>query len=187
MYIKKTNTFTFPHIVPGNILGGREHSFNSINGGMIPVANLNIIQSGFLGGNCLFLGKIKEYGMWGCPHYVTKKIMGFYIDDPSSLTDLGKKLLQELYPTANIFYEKIAPTAVRQVTQEDIDKRKKKLAEAQELGMDVSSIVNQSIEVLDGLLAARQSGKVTKVSVEGPVASETKLDEVPVVKIRRRG
>ncbi len=179
MYNPKKKTLVFPHFILGNAIGGKEHTWNNVNGGVKRLADFNIIRNKFLGGNVEIMGFIKEYGFFACPHFEkTQLILGFYIHDPSIVTDLGKKLIQEKYPDANILWDKVAPTVHKQVSQEEIDRRKKLQAEAIANGAKAEYITHATADELDGLLQAISSGKGKRAVIEEPAAE---VDDRPVV------
>jgi hypothetical protein len=167
LYNKATNEITFPHIISGNILGGKVHNTGCINGGfrMVTDAPFNLIKNRFLGGISSKLGLIKEYGFYACPHFVDqKKIVGFYIHDPESLTELGKRLIKEQYPSITINFITTSCTAHRELTPKELEHKKELIAEAIDKGLSAPDISTNTPEELEGLLRAVNSGKAKTAS-----------------------
>ena len=165
MYDKNKQVLSFPHFIMGSELGGKNHVFNNINGGMKRLADFNLVRNKFLGGNVEVFGRVKEYGFYICPHYENRQVLGFYIHDPSTVTELGKKLIQERYPDANIIWEKVAPVD-KQMSAEEMKKRKELIEQAKERGAKEAEVSNATLDELDGLLEAMDSGKATRAVVE---------------------
>jgi hypothetical protein len=180
MYNAQTNEIYFPHLIPGNVLGNKEHTFNNVNAGIFPIEKFNLVRNRFFGGNVKNLGLIKEYGFYACPHYLkVKVIVGFFIDDPSQITELGKKLLQEKYPTATIVWEKITSAPHREMTPEEIEKKKEMIKEVVKNGGNAQEVSMATADELEGLLKAQASGSTGK-QIE-VTDSTTSKDRVPVV------
>ena len=179
MYDAKTNEILFPLLIGGNKLGGIEHTYNSINGGAKSLSDLNLIQNKFFGGKIQRFGLILEYGFYACPHYETKKIEGFYIDDPEMITELGKKVLQEKFPTAKIIYKTVTVSPQRVMTSEEIQKKKELLSEAAKVGLPVSMLEHSAVDELDGLLRAHASGVNEKAQVSVEDVKEV-VEDIPV-------
>jgi len=194
MYNKQTNEITFPHIISGNILGGKVHNSGCINGGMKMITDkpFNLIKNRFFGGNCIRLGLIKEYGFYACPHIIDqKKILGFYINDPDLVTDVGKKVIAQQYPNITINYITTSCSVHRELTPDELERKKELIAQAIEKGIDAPKITDNTTEELEGLLQAINSGRAKtakgediKVTVEQPVIVR---EEVPVNIIHRGG
>lgn len=179
MYNQKTNEIYFPHIIPGNVLDDKKHTFNNINGGIINIEKHNLIRNKFFGGNVTKLGLISEYGFYACPHYERPGvIVGFYIHDPDKITDKGKKLIEQKYPDMKVVYKQITVSAHRKMTPEEMEKKAKLIDEAIKSGATTASVTNANVEELEGLLKAQASGKSnSKVIVEG---SSDKKEKTPV-------
>lgn len=165
MYDKTKQVLSFPHFIMGNVLNNKKHVFNDINGGMKQLADFNLVRNKFLGGNVELFGKVKEYGFYICPHYENKTVLGFYIHDPSIVTELGKKIVQERYPDAKIVWEKVAPID-KQLSAAEIKKRKELIDKAKEKGANESEVSHATLDELDGLLQAMDSGKASRAVVE---------------------
>jgi len=179
MYDSATNILSFPHIIPGTTLGGVEHTFNSVNGGMVNIADLGLVRNKFFGGNVERLGLIKEYGFFACKHYLYNQIIGFYISDPDKVTELGKKLIQEKYPTATIKYTKVEVPAHRVVPKEELELKEKLIEEAVMNGAQIGEVTHNTVEELDGLVRAQKSGKgKNSVSVE---EAKSTFDDIPIL------
>jgi hypothetical protein len=185
MYDPKTNEILFPLILHGSTLGGKKHDYNSINGGFKQIADLNLIRNSFYGGNVVKLGFIREYGFFACPHYEQEKtIVGFYIHDPSLVTELGKKLIQERYPNAKVVYEQITVSAQRVMTQEEITKKRDLTKKAVEHGATPDQVTSLTAEELDGFLKASASGVNPKAKVSVEQVHQT-VEIVPIEIIKR--
>ena len=159
---------TFPHIILGNKLQGVEHTYNCVNGGIKPIADFNLKANKFFGGNVVKMGFVLEYGFWACPHFEqTKLILGFYVHDPITLTELGKRIIKEMYPGREIVWDKVSPTVHREMTSDELQRKRELIQQAKERGVQESQVNNQTIEELDGLLRAFDSGHATKVQFVG--------------------
>ena len=158
---KELKLIYFPHVIFGNVLGGREHTFNDIHGGIKPLSDFNINQHNFLGGNCTKeIGLIDSYGFYACPYvFDTKKIVAFYIHDPEQITDLGKQLIEEYYPDYQIVYERMSTSVHKVLTAEEIAKKRDLLQKIADEGINPKMVEKSTVEELDGLLQAVESGK----------------------------
>lgn len=165
MFNPDTNEISFPHVIPGCVLGGVSHTYNSINGGIKVLANMNLIRNRFLGGNVEKLGLMSEYGIYACPHYMTKRILGFYIPSKESLTADGLRVLLERYPNAKLLG--VTNGAIHRVlTAEETQKKAQLISEAVERGAVKAQVEGNTIDELDGLIKALDSGKHTVAKVE---------------------
>ncbi len=180
MYNEQTNEIYFPHIIPGHVLNGKEHTFNNVNAGIFPIEKFNLVRNRFFGGNVKNLGLIKEYGFYACPHYLkTKIIVGFFIDDPSQITELGKKLIKEKYPTVTIIWEKLTAAPHREMTPEEVERKKEMLKQVEKNGGNAQEASLATANELEGLLKAQASGSTGKqVQI---LDGETSRDKAPVV------
>jgi hypothetical protein len=185
MYNAETNEIYFPHIIAGNVLGGKTHTFNSINSGMKMIGDFNLIRNKFFGGLVTNLGLIGEYGFFACPHYAKPTlIVGFYIPDPNLITELGRKLIKEKYPTANIVYEIMTTSPHRELTKEDLEKKKSLIEQAVKNGSPVYEITDNTVDELETLLRIQKTGLTDKkVVVEDTPPSK---DDSPVVVLHKR-
>ena len=163
MYNMTKNEITFPHIIPGNKLGGKEYGFNDINGGMTPIANLDLVQNSFFGGNVRQLGLIKELGLYACPAFWGKQIIGFYIHDPSSLTDIAKDHLEDRFPGITICYQVDTP-AEKTLTKEEQEEKERLKKEALDKGLAAETITHTTVDELKSLIDAFDSGEVPDAS-----------------------
>jgi len=192
MYNKATNELTFPHIIYGDTINGKKHTFNSINGGikMISDSPFHLIRDLFFGGSVVRLGLITEYGFYACPYYDSEiRIVGFYIHDPAFLTELGKKIIEEIYPTYKIIYSTVSVSPDRTFTEEELEKKKKLAEELKNGEASIPDADSLNIEELEGLIKATRSGKQKgrdgnpiKVVVDKPITS---VDDVPVLISKR--
>ena len=180
MYNAQTNEILFPHLIPGNMLGGKEHTYNNVNGGVRNIAEFNLIGNKFFGGNVSKLGLIKEYGFYACPHREQPlKVLGFYIHDPEQMTNLGRELLQAKYPNARIVNAKITASVHRELSAEEVARKKELLKQAEENGLSAPLVSQSTVDELEGLIKASASGKSEmKVNVEQ--LKET-VDDRPVL------
>lgn len=191
MFDPITNTLVFPHIIAGNRLAGRPYSYNNINGGIFPIAKFNIIGHQFFGGNIEFLGLIKEYGFYICPdkqatvldqNTHVKRVNGFYLHDPYSVTEDGKTILAAHFPGVKIIYEKVSATPNREMSSEELKRKLELIAEAKEKGVSPVIIESSknSTEELQDAIKTHESGKSgTKVSIsDGVVTQDIQATEV---------
>lgn len=170
MYDKATGKlYITNHVVPGGVLGNKKHTYNDIRGGMKRIEDFldaygqPYTMNTFFGGNCKDLGFIKEYGFYACVQSVekyqsgdNKAIIGFYIADGKQVTDAGKELLRERFPSAEILWDELPP---KNPTEDDVARRNALLKEAMELGYAPESIPTRNLEELSGLVKAWKSGK----------------------------
>lgn len=174
MYINKTNEIYFPHIIPGQFLDGIGHTWNSVNGGAISIADLRINQNSFFGGNCARLGWITEYGFYACQDlYHNERVLGFYIHDPSKVTTKGKKLVREAFPKCKVVFEVYHPTVM---TDADIKNLQRAREEAREHGVTPELISHSNAEELKSLIATVKAGHEKSAEVvesnESPMMTE---------------
>lgn len=188
MYDRMTRELTFPHIILGDTINGKKHTFNSINGGikMISDSPFHLIRDLFFGGNVIHLGLITEYGFYACPYYDSEiKIVGFYIHDPQYLTELGKKIIEDLYPNTKIYYSAVSVSPERTFSASELEHKKELVEEIQKCEGAIPTVDGLNLEELEGLVKVVKSGRQkdsagnpVKVSVERPVTS---VDDVPVL------
>jgi len=175
MYDINKNEVTFPHIIAGPVLGNKLHTINSINGGMKRIydAPFCLVRNEFFGGITEKLGLISEYGFYACLHYEqVSKVVGFYIHDPSLITELGRKLIEEKYPGAKILYEKQDVVVKTGLTPEEKKRKEQLLVKAAELNVPAYQVGNESVDELESVLNCIASGKSGKTAaVEQPVVS----------------
>lgn len=183
MFNVTTNEISFPHVIPGDKFGGKKHTFNSINGGMKKLADMNLIRNRFLGGNVEILGLINEYGVYVCPHFENKRVLGFYIDDPAHLTDEGKEALKERYPNVKLLGV-YTGNLHKTLTESERKKKAELIFEAMERGAIKAQVERNTIAELDGLIKAMDSGKATTVQVEE--SKESTEDDAEIKHTRAR-
>lgn len=179
---KSTGTIYFPHVIAGNKLDGKEYTFNSINGGMKKLADFNINQNKFLGGNCApMIGLIKELGIYACPHFENrKKIVAFYVHDPETITEEGHKVLESHYPEYKIIYEKMTPTIHKLLTPEEIAKKRSLLDQIKDKGVNTALVDRANVDELEGVLKALDSGK-SNLKVQQETLKTSEEDDVGVI------
>lgn len=159
-------------IVPTAELGGKVHTFQNTKGKMITLADLNIVQNNFYGGNYSRLIFIDEYGFYMCPlddfdegkrHNL---VTGFYIHDPKQVTDKGKKLVTAFYKKLGkvIHFDYFVPPEVSEEEQEKADVKKHKEYD-EELTPEI--VTQHKAAELEALLRAKKVGQANiKVEVE---------------------
>jgi hypothetical protein len=187
----KTRTIYFPnHVFPGsprpNILSGKEHTINSINGGYTKIEDFGFRINSFFGGNCLRVGMIKEYGFYAFPDRMEKQIMGFFVGDGTKVTELGKKILKERFPDYKIVYGEYHPAPT---VEDDPDERQRLIKEFQEAGGNPVMVRTASAEVLVDLIRALRSGesKRTMAEAEIPAFAPAAKEEEVVAQARGKG
>ena len=182
---KQTMTIMFPHVIPGITLAGKQHTYNNINGGMKPLSDFNLKVNDFMGGNCgKMLGLIEEYGFYACPHFEQRKLIAFYIDDPSKVTELGKKMIEQTYPEYRVIYERVADNVHTVVTEEMIKRKMSLLNDVKDRGLNPKYVDKTTAEELEGYLAAVDSGKVGKAVQQIPAMES---NDEPVMISHKRG
>jgi len=175
MYYKQTNELKFPHTIPTPILGGKKHVWNDVNGGAKKVADLCIDVNTFWGGNVILLGWIKEYGMYACPQRDTGIVLGFYVHEPDKLTELGRKLVKEAFPSYNVVFE---VATEHKLTAEEIAERQRVKQYYLDHGMAPNLVDHSTAEELEGLLKALESGKAEKpMAVDAGTTVAPMLDD----------
>lgn len=184
MYDPETNEISFPHVIPGAVLGGEKRTFNSINGGIKNISNLNLVRNRFLGGNVENVGLMSEYGIYACPHYLSKRIMGFFIPSKESLTADGLRVLLERYPNAKILGN-TNEQMHKILTQEQAQKKATLIDEAIERGALRAQVETNTIDELDGLIRAMDSGKAKDVLVEEATVNKEKSEGIVHVQAKR--
>jgi len=178
---RKTKTLYFPHVIAGNKLAGEEIPYNAINGGMKPLSDFNINPNRFMGGNCSkAIGFMKEYGFYACPHYEQRRIIAFYIHDPEQMTPKGREVLEKMYPDYKIIYERLTDDITKPLQLDIVKKRAELLDKIEEKGMKEEYVFNASVDELENVLAALDSGKSDKkVIIEKAVEV---VEESPSIK-----
>lgn len=163
---------TFPYVIPGNKLDGREYTFNDIDGGIRRLADFNLKRNEFFGGSVTTMGMIKSLGIWACIRYETRNIVGFYIDVPERVTEAGQDLIRKRLSNCEVVFERTvpAPTGLSDAEREKRAALRKELAE---YGVEPELISRNTAGELEGLLKAIESGKSDKkmaTVAEKPVA-----------------
>lgn len=181
MYDKVTGKlYITNHIVPGNVLDDKAHTYNDIRGGMKRIEDFHdaygnpYTMNTFFGGNCKSLGFIKDYGFYACIRHVlentagnNREIIGFYIADGKEVTEAGRELLKKRFPSAEILWDEKPP---KTPTEDDVNRRKALLKEAMELGHAPESIPTKNVEEIAGLVKAWKTGKREGAEGSVPVA-----------------
>lgn len=197
----ENKTLVFPHIIAGNKLAGKTYTTNNINGGMFPISKFNIIQHKFFGGNIEFLGYVSEFGFYICPDRSIvdtstglRKVNGFYIHDPKTITDLGKEVLQKHYPEYKIIYELVSCTPNRSLSPEEISKKIALIEEAKEKGVSPIVLEGASVSQIEDAIKIKETGVsgVKSVVTSGVVVADVESSKVthktiPQVQTIRRG
>ena len=191
MYDKATNhLYMTMHTVPGRVLGDIEYTFNNVNGGVKKIEDFkspfgeNYTQTSFFGGNVGLLGLIKELGFHACiSNKPDRKILGFYIDTGSTITEYGKEVLRKRFSdVAEIHWTGTPPKGI---TQDDVERRKTMIAEATKYGHSVTTLNKLNVAEMDGLLKAMQSGKRSDANITMEQPKVAPASEA-MAKVRRR-
>ena len=183
MYNSTTNEISFPHVIPGNILDDKVQTFNSINGGITRLANMNLIRNRFLGGTVEFLGLINEYGIYACPHYETKEIRAFYIPSAEILTSKGKEAISKKYPGVK-FLGMTSGLIKKALTEEELKNKSELISKAVERGASAAQVSSNTISELDGLIRAMDSGKSKTVEVDDGKSTSEEVEKIEHVKAK---
>lgn len=194
MYDKAKGLLYFPHLVPGATLGGKEHVYNDIHGGMKRVEDFknhkgeNYKKNSFFGGRVDNLGFIKDYGFYACIDSMSpkKSIIGFYVDDGTIVTKKGQALLKKRFPSAEILWDGVPP---EEPTPDDTARRQALIEEAREYGHSPQTLTRMPIEELQGLVQAWKSGKAeeakgTVVASDGVAKAQHDGEPVALKKMR---
>jgi len=155
MFDPKTNTITFPHVIVGDMLGSKKHTFNNVNNGFTAIADLNLTHNTFFGGNVDKLGMVKEYGFFLCPSRWNNQILGFYIHDPNLITEQGKFLIQQKFPDCQIDFQ---PVAEKKMTKEEFARWQELKREAAEKGVAADEITHLSADGLVAVIETLEKG-----------------------------
>jgi len=190
MYNKARNEITFPHLLGNNVLDGKVHNFNCINGGMKGIGQFGLITETFFGGRCIELGLIKEYGFYACKDRFKMDVIGFYIDDPNMVTDLGRKLIKERLAGYDVYFVR---TEERPADPIDFAKREELRKEAAKVGYSPEIINRSNAEELISLLKVHEFKEANPDAVANPLAVEMRTPvtegatEVVITKLPSRG
>jgi len=156
------------------MLNGVEHAWNSVNGGSVSISDLNISPNTFFGGNVERLGFIKEYGFYACQSlYANNKILGFYIHDPSIVTELGKKLVRAAFPSCDVVFDTYHESAMTEADYKELRSMKQ---DAEEHGLSPDLINHSNAVELKALISSVKSGHVA-----GKVAEVSNVSESPIL------
>ena len=183
MYVKLTNEIYFPHIIPSPNLSRKAHTWNNVNGGAISISDLNIDTNSFFGGNVTRLGWINEYGFYACQNlYSNDNVLGFYIHDPSKVTDIGKQLVKEAFPSCKVVFEIYHDAVMSEDEQKNLSAAR---VDALEHGLAPELISHSNAAELKALIASVQSGHTATRSAElaSSVASPMLTEDVEHVHI----
>ena len=173
MYVKSSNQIFFPHIIPKTMLNGVEHAWNSVNGGAISIADLNISANTFFGGNVTRLGMIKEYGFYACQSlYANDKILGFYIHDPSIVTELGKKLIRAAFPSCLVMFDTYHESTMTEADYKELRSMKE---DAAEHGLSPDLINHSNAVELKALIQSVKSGHSSNKAAEVSDVNESPI------------
>lgn len=168
---ERKNFIIFPHVIPGATIGGKLHDKNSINAGVKKLADFGIERSSFYGGRVAVLGLIAEYGFYGCIDYADNALIGFYVHDPATVTELGKKVLKDRFPNNVLVFEDV-PEERQAMTATDLAEMAELKAKIEKSGYSPAKLTHVNAEELKGLWEALKSG-----------TSDTKVFEEPVEKL----
>lgn len=160
MIDERNKVIYFPHIFPGtpkpNILNGKEHTKNSVNGGFFNIELFGLAQNRFLGGECNHVGMITEYGFYACPDRDDRKILAFYVSDPKTVTELGKKILIERFPGYRVVFDQYLAPIVTE--DEDPVRRAELMKEFEEVGGSPIMVRAISSKAILDLIKVLRSG-----------------------------
>jgi hypothetical protein len=172
------NEICFPHIVPGDTLGGIRYVWNNCNGGAKPIGAFGFTTNTFMGGQCLILGFIKELGIWGCQDKTNRGILrAFYLDDPDIITEYGKQMIQQALPTKTILYIKYDKLPKTKVDKDRLTKAQK---DAEIEGIEPHIVSRASAETLESLIKARRYEKQQE-ELAKPIIPPVVEESKPVV------
>lgn len=150
---------TFPHSFDGNALDDRKYTFDDVDGGIKRIADFGIARNSFFGGTVTVLGLISKLGFYACQHYETRKIVGFLVDKPERVTELGRELLRKRFSDCEVIFD---------VATEPSTKRDELLNEFKKHGVAPEIITQTNALELKGLIENVQAGNIEnkKVTVE---------------------
>lgn len=166
MYGKNKDTIIFPDLIPGNVLGGIEHTMRVKFSGIKPIGAFGYTTNTFFGGRSEILYFIPEYGFYACKANHEEKIIGFYADDPYIITDIGKKLIREYYMSKDVLFIKKGDVVI---SEEEYKERELALNEAVALGIE--------LEVVSTMTARQINSLIKVLSAKNPEVPKTKPDE----------
>ena len=172
---KNPKQIVFPHTISGAILNGKLYKWNDVNSGAKPIGAFGLTTNTFWGGRVNMLGFIKELGFWVCldKHDPNKqKVLGFYLANPDEVTELGKVIIQGVFPQNEIIYMDIddLPASV-----EDMSERRKVEQEAMDIGVlgsNFKHISKASVGTLKSLIDAARYEQ--KLEIEKDIADKKK-------------
>lgn len=180
MFDRKKMTITFPHIITGDILLGRKYTWDDVRGGSKKLADLGIDRNSFFGGQIVYLGLIADLGFYACPHFISNKILGFYVHDVNSLTDKGKRALTERFSDCTVIFETVVEQP-KGITKEEIENRNNLREELKKYGIAPEMVTHTNAEGLKAMLDAVISGEAkTKMAVQEEDVY-TPLEENPTI------
>lgn len=165
------NEIVFPVIIPGNKLDGKIYTWNSCTAPVKRIGEFGYTTNGFYGGRCVLLGFIPELGFWGCQEKSRNtELAGFLLQDPETLTDLGRELAQKAFPM-----QKLVFISIDDVPEKPKDP--KRLAKAQEkaekMGFTPQVVKGAQVETLESLIEAKLfEEEQEKKAVEAAVPAE---------------
>lgn len=179
---KNPNQIAFPHTIPTATINGKTYKWNDVNGGAKPIGAFGLTTNTFWGGRVNMLGFIKELGFWACLDKhdpARQKVLGFYLANPDEITELGKVIIQGIFPQNEIIYMDIDDLPA---TVEDMAERRKLNQEAMDIGVlggNFKHISKASVGTLKSLIDAARYEQ--KLEIEKDIAEKKKAVAVEPV------
>lgn len=182
MYGRNKNEIVFPDLIVGNCLGGQEHTMNTKFAGVKSIGQFGYTTNNFFGGRCTHLYLVKEYGFYACKDKNKNRIIGFYVHDPYSVTELGKKLIREYYPTKLVLFIRKDDIPV---TMEDMTEREELIERAVAVGYDRSNVTHMTALQIKDLIKVIEFENKSKEEPKVESKSEPELPKVELPKKTR--
>lgn len=149
------NEIYFPRTIPAVFLKRKFTWKSDVNGGAVSIADLNIKQQSFMGGNVTRLGWITELGLYACPSLYNEEILALYVHDPLKVTEEGKELVKAAFPNDRVIFDVYKEVGFTEAERKQLNKDK---AFALKAGLPPDIVDRASSEELLSLIAARKSG-----------------------------
>jgi hypothetical protein len=130
------------------------------------------------------MGFIKELGFWGCLNkWDSEKtaLCGFYLDNPKTVTEYGKKVLAERFQGKTLLYIMFDELPKEVVDEKELAVLRKK---AVEMGVSIEAVANAKRESIENLIEAKEfdkknepKPKTSKPKIPKPV-SDNPADDI---------
>lgn len=146
----------FPHHLPYTALGGKMYTWNDVDGGAVPVEKFGYQKKNYMGGRCIRFGFITELGFYGCLDHFDKqhtRLCGFYLHDPSQVTEKGKAVLEQALVKNTISYINFTDLPKQ---KEDTKKHEALVKKATKLGIPENAVVNAKNQSIESLITAKE-------------------------------